>query len=891
MKMTWKTGVALSTLIAAAGAACAASEPTDSMLRPVPMLRAQNAVQLTELPGLLEDFGPEGSQVETIPLEEIKPAFCFDPENPPSAEVIAGLNAAMQGYMSRYNINNRWAGTTGAPITLTWSFVPDGLQLPAAYPDNGEVAGPSNLFAQMDAKFGGIGNRNVWIGVFQQCFDRWEQISGVNYTRVTASGVPWDDGAAWGSFSGATRGVVRIAGKTIDGGSGILAYNYYPSTDNGIGGDMVMDTSENWGSSTNNYRFMRNTVMHELGHGLGFRHVCPSNATKLMEPFLSTSYDGPRHDDLRAVTFNYGDVFEPNNSSGAATVIAATTAGGTLNPGTVPEPEMPAGSLLALSNDTDEDWFRSSVTAPRLANIALGPVGATYDSSTQNSNGTCNSGSNINSLNYANLAMEVRAADGTTIWRSANATGVGGVESITGVLLSPPGNYFVRVYSTNTFSQSQLYSLTVFNVTTPTITASDGTSTTAVNLSWTAVPGATEYAIFRGTTNSRAAATFLIALAPASTTHNDITAVAGTTYFYWVEAQQGAGGRRPLAGPDSGFRANPAPSNNNCANAIPLSVGVAYDGTNVSATTQGIASCRPTTSGADVWHTFTPTCTGTYRIDTCNSQFDTVLSVHSACVGSSANTLFCLDDGSLGGAATCANNLHPAMNVFLNSGTTYVIRVAGFGSTPQTGAYRILVSSVTPVNDTCAGATAVTDGSYPISNCFATTDFLSTNSCVPADRGHNDVWYRYTASCEGNITIETCDTNYDTVLMVYPAGSCPVAATAPLACNDDTSDCGLFGTRGSRVVFPATPGQQFIVRVASWATTSRGGGTVSFTCRPDCSPCAADFNQDGGIDGADVDAFFADWAQGLPCADVNEDGGIDGSDVDFFFNVWENGGC
>jgi hypothetical protein len=59
----------------------------------------------------------------------------------------------------------------------------------------------------------------------------------------------------------------------------------------------------------------------------------------------------------------------------------------------------------------------------------------------------------------------------------------------------------------------------------------------------------------------------------------------------------------------------------------------------------------------------------------------------------------------------------------------------------------------------------------------------------------------------------------------------------------------------------------------------------------DAPPCPADYNQDGGIDGADVAAFFADWEEGLPGADVNQDGGIDGADAAYFFEVWENGGC
>ncbi|MBS0195994.1 MAG: hypothetical protein JSR77_04475 [Planctomycetes bacterium] len=57
------------------------------------------------------------------------------------------------------------------------------------------------------------------------------------------------------------------------------------------------------------------------------------------------------------------------------------------------------------------------------------------------------------------------------------------------------------------------------------------------------------------------------------------------------------------------------------------------------------------------------------------------------------------------------------------------------------------------------------------------------------------------------------------------------------------------------------------------------------------TPCPADFNQDGGIDGADVDAFFAAWESGDPSADVNQDGGVDGADVSVFFAAWEAGGC
>ncbi|MCX5689807.1 MAG: hypothetical protein NTV94_08510, partial [Planctomycetota bacterium] len=50
-----------------------------------------------------------------------------------------------------------------------------------------------------------------------------------------------------------------------------------------------------------------------------------------------------------------------------------------------------------------------------------------------------------------------------------------------------------------------------------------------------------------------------------------------------------------------------------------------------------------------------------------------------------------------------------------------------------------------------------------------------------------------------------------------------------------------------------------------------------------------DYNLDGGVDGADIDAFFLDWEAGESRADVNADGGVDGADVSAFFFSWERG--
>ena len=80
--------------------------------------------------------------------------------------------------------------------------------------------------------------------------------------------------------------------------------------------------------------------------------------------------------------------------------------------------------------------------------------------------------------------------------------------------------------------------------------------------------------------------------------------------------------------------------------------------------------------------------------------------------------------------------------------------------------------------------------------------------------------------------------------------------------------------------------------VAGYGTNTISGRTeaVLWTFVPP-RPCAADFNRDGGIDGADVESFYNAWTVFDSSADVNQDGGVDGGDVEFFFVRWESGGC
>jgi fibronectin type 3 domain-containing protein len=90
------------------------------------------------------------------------------------------------------------------------------------------------------------------------------------------------------------------------------------------------------------------------------------------------------------------------------------------------------------------------------------------------------------------------------------------------------------------------------------VTASDGTYTDKVRVSWNAASGATYYEVYRNTSSSHTGETMLTG-SQSSSPYDDTSAVAGTTYTYWVKACN-VGGCSGYSSSDSGYRAISAPS-------------------------------------------------------------------------------------------------------------------------------------------------------------------------------------------------------------------------------------------------------------------------------------------------------------------------------------------
>jgi len=160
---------------------------------------------------------------------------------------------------------------------------------------------------------------------------------------------------------------------------------------------------------------------------------------------------------------------------------------------------------------------------------------------------------------------------------------------------------------------------------------------------------------------------------------------------------------------------------------------------------------------------------------------------------------------------------------------------------PDGVAYRLDITApcneqpIPPLGDYCPDAQVITDGTTAFS-FTSTTMTAPLEQCIPTMT--NDKWYKYTATCSGTLTVETCgaDPDPDTNLAIYASGEegeclCPPLTEGPIACSaDELGDCGL----GSKLVIDVVQGDCYSILLAD-NVGGREPGNLNITCVPvDC---------------------------------------------------------
>lgn len=401
-------------------------------------------------PSRAATFQPMGECVTWGPIN-----IAVDPSIDPARweTVVRGLPKLAPS--RTFQVNSIWSRTAiNGPVTpltqrvlLTYSFVPDGTLMytigPGPVLDGGTA--PSTLNASMTTAFGG--DPVLWKDLMRDSITRWGDLIGVTYFESVDDGAPMGAPGVFG-----VRGDVRIGMISFGDGLGnVLAYNIAPLPDDfvdvvppGAGGDMVIDADDVglWSLDEENFLPLRNTVMHEHGHGLGYSHVDPINQTKLMEALLTTAFDGPQQDDIRGAQFQYGDWIEPNETAVDAWDVGALA------------PTPLVFENLALENPNANDWLRFSVPAQSVLSLAVEPVGDDYLQAPQLGIPELVEGREI-----LDLAVDIRLGNGTTLVAALNDTGLGGNETATLPLLAGAGTYTLRVHTATPTGDVQRYRL------------------------------------------------------------------------------------------------------------------------------------------------------------------------------------------------------------------------------------------------------------------------------------------------------------------------------------------------------------------------------------------------------------------------------------------------
>jgi hypothetical protein len=204
----------------------------------------------------------------------------------------------------------------------------------------------------------------------------------------------------------------------------------------------------------------------------------------------------------------------------------------------------------------------------------------------------------------------------------------------------------------------------------------------------------------------------------------------------------------------------------------------------------------------------------------------------------------CMGDWN-GAGSSCASSCVAGACCAADASCTFVLESDCDGAFSADLACADVTCVEAPANTVCSGAIAITDGDTGIDNTAALTDGPDDfTACDNFDvtQMFNDVWYSYTATCDGTVTVSTCDTvDFDSRLAVYDA-----CGGTMLVCNDDCA--GANNALSSELALSLMAGDMVVIRVGNFAEGAGGTGVLSVSCAVP-APGACCLGPDDCLDG------------------------------------------
>ncbi len=255
------------------------------------------------------------------------------------------------------------------------------------------------------------------------------------------------------------------------------------------------------------------------------------------------------------------------------------------------------------------------------------------------------------------------------------------------------------------------------------------------------------------------------------------------------------------------------PANDDCINAMQVRNVTDLPFTTICATFDGPGHYF---TSPNLWYRYTAVNTGEVTVSLLGSEFDTALAVYNTvdCYPKREDLIDRNDD--FGGF------LQSQITFQATSGRSYLFEVMGYDA-DEVGEGVLTISSAgqppSTNNDQCGNAKPVGD----VKNMAFTTvnaTFDGPGLCMTSP----NIWYCYTATCTGNVTVNLAGSSYDTMLAVYDGCECYPIMDDLIECNDDAGN-----TYQSAVTFAANTGDRYLIEVGGYGN-EKGAGLLTISC-------------------------------------------------------------
>ncbi|MFP3594137.1 T9SS type A sorting domain-containing protein [Chryseobacterium sp. SIMBA_038] len=408
-----------------------------------------------------------------------------------------------------------------------------------------------------------------------------------------------------------------------------------------------------------------------------------------------------------------------------------------------------------------------------------------------------------------------------------NMTDVGNVTTYTlGTALNFSTQYYYTVYATNVVGNSTgcaERSFTTASLACPSVSSPTAAQTglsVKPTFTWSTIAGATGYRLSIGTS---AGATDILnsfdlgnVLTYTLTTAQQLTP--NTQYYYTITAYSGGAVSTGCA--ERNFKTTTAaiPANDECANALTVSVspdtacGATTAGNTLGATNSLAAAPCSGNPDDDVWFKF---------VATSSAHIVTLSNVVSTGTTSTTDMYFQVLSGVCGSQTSLlCSDPNTGTVTGLTAGQTYYVRVYTYAGAGYNASFNICIGTPPPppANDECVNAVSLTvnpDLACGVTTAGTTLSATNSNVAVGTCTGtaDDDVWYSFVATSTAHVitlsnVVSTGSSSSTSLYTQVFSGTCGTLAS--VAC----------GTTNSTTVGGLTPGQMYYVR----AYNSNGSG-------------------------------------------------------------------